>query len=227
MAAPTPVSAYLHSAAMVAAGVFLLSRLHPLLASSPALLDGLLAVGVVSMAVGGLLALSEDHLKRLLAYSTIAQYGYVVTMLGVGGTAGAAAACFYVLAHALAKSALFMTSGAVTEATGGKTLSEVGGLARSMPALAAGSGLAAAGLAALPLTIGFFKDELFFKAAAGRGPWLAVVAVLSAALTFAYVTRFWTGIFLGRRRRPAHALPGRLVWPVVVLGALVVAGGVV
>src|SRR5215218_1716999 len=227
MAAPTPVSAYMHSAAMVAAGVFLLSRLHPLLASSPALLDGLLAVGVVSMAVGGLLALSEDHLKRLLAYSTIAQYGYVVTMLGVGGTAGAAAACFYVLAHALAKSALFMTSGAVTEATGGKTLSEVGGLARSMPALAVGSGLAAAGLAALPLTIGFFKDELFFKAAAGRGPWLAVVAVLSAALTFAYATRFWTGIFLGGQRRPARALPRLLVLPVVVLGVLVVAGGVV
>lgn len=227
MAAPTPVSAYLHSAAMVAAGVFLLSRLHPLLASSPVLLDGLLAVGVVSMAVGGLLALSEDHLKRLLAYSTIAQYGYVVTMLGVGGAAGAAAACFYVLAHALAKSALFMTSGAVTEATGGKALSEVGGLARAMPALAAGSGLAAAGLVALPLTIGFFKDELFFKAAAGRGQWLAVVAVLSAALTFAYVTRFWTGIFLGRRRRPARAVPRLLVLPVVVLGALVVAGGVV
>src|SRR5829696_4625637 len=227
MAAPTPVSAYLHSAAMVAAGVFLLSRLHPLLASSRLLLDALLVVGLGSMAVGGLLALSADHLKRLLAFSTIAQYGYVVTMLGVGGTAGAAAACFYVLAHALAKSALFMTSGAVTEATGGKTLSEVGGLARSMPALAVGSGLAAAGLAALPLTIGFFKDELFFKAAAGRGPWLAVVAVLSAALTFAYATRFWTGIFLGRQRRPARALPRLLVLPVVALGVLVVAGGVV
>ncbi|HEV3498370.1 MAG TPA: proton-conducting transporter membrane subunit, partial [Actinomycetes bacterium] len=226
MAAPTPVSAYLHSAAMVAAGVFVLSRLHPLLATSPVLLNGLLVVGLVSMAVGGLLALGEDHLKRLLAYSTIAQYGYVVTMLGVGGAAGVAAACFYVLAHALAKSALFMTSGAVTEATGAKALSEVGGLARAMPALAAGSGLAAAGLAALPLTVGFFKDELFFKAAAGRGTWLAVVAVASAALTFAYVTRFWTGIFLGPRRRPARALPGRLVLPVVVLGGLVLAGAI-
>jgi multicomponent Na+:H+ antiporter subunit A len=88
MAAPTPVSAYLHSAAMVAAGVFLLSRLHPLLASSPVLLDGLLVVGLVSMAVGGVLALGEDHLKRLLAYSTIAQYGYVVTMLGSAGPPG-------------------------------------------------------------------------------------------------------------------------------------------
>jgi multicomponent Na+:H+ antiporter subunit A len=226
MAAPTPVSAYLHSAAMVAAGVFLLSRLHPLLASSRSLLDALLLVGLGSMAVGGLLALGADHLKRLLAYSTIAQYGYVVTMLGVGGAAGAAAACFYVLAHALAKSALFMTSGAVTEATGAKHLSEVGGLARAMPALAVGSGLAAAGLAALPLTIGFFKDELFFKAAAERGPWLAAAAVSSAALTFAYVTRFWTGIFLGGQRRPARVLPRRLVAPVVVLGGLVLAGGV-
>jgi multicomponent Na+:H+ antiporter subunit A len=225
MAAPTPVSAYLHSAAMVAAGVFLLSRLHPLLASTELLLDALLVVGLGSMAVGGLLALGADHLKRLLAYSTIAQYGYVVTMLGVGGAAGAAAACFYVLAHALAKSALFMTSGAVTEATGAKHLSEVGGLARAMPALAVGSGLAAAGLAALPLTIGFFKDELFFKAAAERGPWLAVAAVSSAALTFAYITRFWTGIFLGQGR-PARPVPRRLVAPVVVLGGLVVAGGV-
>ena len=227
MAAPTPVSAYLHSAAMVAAGVFLLSRLHPLLATSRLLLDALLVVGLGSMAVGGLLALSADHLKRLLAYSTIAQYGYVVTMLGVGGTAGAAAACFYVLAHGLAKSALFMTSGAVTEATGARHLSEAGGLARSMPALAAGSGLAAAGLAALPLTVGFFKDELFFKAAADRGPWLAAAAVASAALTFAYITRFWTGIFLGGQGRAARPVPGRMVVPVVVLGGLVVAGGVV
>ena len=178
------------------------------------------------MAVGGLLALAADELKRLLAYSTIAQYGYVVTMLGVGGAAGAAAACFYVLAHALAKSALFMTSGAVTEATGAKRLSEVGGLARPMPALAAGSGVAAAGLAALPLTVGFFKDELLFKAAAGRGAWLAVLAVASAALTFAYITRFWAGVFLGPLRRPARAVPRRLVVPVVALGALVLAGGV-
>jgi multicomponent Na+:H+ antiporter subunit A len=163
MAAPTPVSAYLHSAAMVAAGVFLLSRIHPLIALDARLLDSLILIGLASMAVGGLLALGSQGLKRILAYSTISQYGYVVTMLGVGGSAGAAGACFYVLAHALAKSALFMTAGAVTEATGGKALEEVGGLARRMPLLAAGSGAAAAGIAALPLTIGFFKDELFFK----------------------------------------------------------------
>ena len=227
MAAPTPVSAYLHSAAMVAAGVFLLSRLHPLLASSPVLLDGLLAVGVVSMAVGGLLALSEDHLKRLLAYSTIAQYGYVVTMLGVGGAAGAAAACFYVLAHALAKSALFMTSGAVTEATGGRPCPRSAawpGPCRPWPPAAAWPRPA---LAALPLTIGFFKDELFFKAAAGRGPWLAVVAVLAPPSPSPTSPGSGPGSSSAGQRRPASALPRLLVLPVVVLGALVVAGGVV
>jgi multicomponent Na+:H+ antiporter subunit A len=227
MAAPTPVSAYLHSAAMVAAGVFLLSRIHPLIALDARLLDVLLVVGLASMAVGGVLALAADGLKRLLAYSTISQYGYVVAMLGVGGAAGAAAACFYVLAHALAKSALFMTAGAVTEATGRKALSEIGGLARRLPLLAAGSAAAAAGVAALPLTIGFFKDELFFKAAAERSALLGVLAVTGAALTFAYMARFWGGVFLGETRAEAGRLERRLVWPVAALGALVVAGGVV
>ena len=227
MAAPTPVSAYLHSAAMVAAGVFLLSRTHPLLALEPALLDVLLGVGLLSIVVGGLLALWATDLKRLLAYSTISQYGYVVTMLGIGGAAGAAGACLYVLVHAIAKSALFMTAGAVTEATGRKRLPRVGGLARRMPLLAAGSAAAAATLAALPLTLGFFKDELFFKAAAERGTWLAIAAVGAAALTLAYIGRFWGGVFLGRGDVAVEPLERRLVWPIVALGALAVAGGFV
>ncbi len=178
MAAPTPVSAYLHSAAMVAAGVFLLSRLHPLLAQTGWLLDALVAVGFASIAVGGLLALGGRELKQVLAHSTISQYGYVVVLLGIGGEAGAAGACLYVIAHAIAKSALFLTAGAVTEATGSKTLDGTGGLARRMPLLAAGSAAAAAALAALPLTLGFFKDELFFKAAAERSTPIAVLAVV-------------------------------------------------
>ena len=226
MAAPTPVSAYLHSAAMVAAGVFLLSRVHPLIALSGGLLDVLLVVGLASMAVGGALALAADGLKRLLAYSTISQYGYVVTMLGVGGEAGAAAACFYVLAHALAKSALFMTAGAVTEATGAGALSKLGGIAARMPLLAAGSGAAAASVAALPLTLGFFGDELFFAAALEHGTVLSALAVAGAALTFAYMARFWCGIFLGAPRGRAQPVERRLVWPVAALGAVSLVGGV-
>jgi multicomponent Na+:H+ antiporter subunit A len=227
MEAPTPVSAYLHSAAMVAAGVLVLGRVHPLLALDATVLDGLIVVGFVSIAIGGVLALAQDTLKQILAHSTISQYGYVVVLYGIGGPKGAGAAAFYVIAHAIAKSALFMTAGAVTEATGTASLARLGGLARSMPLLAVASGSAAATLAALPLTIGFFKDELFFAAATGRGLPMQVLAVLAAALTFAYVGRFWLGLFTGPERTPVRPIPALLVWPVVVLAALAVLGGIV
>jgi multicomponent Na+:H+ antiporter subunit A len=227
MAAPTPVSAYLHSAAMVAAGVLVLGRVHPLLARSEALLDGLLVVGLVSIAVGGVLALAQDELKQILAHSTISQYGYVVVMYGIGGAVGAGAAALYVVAHAIAKSALFMTAGAVTMATGESRLSRLGGLGRQMPVLAVASGLAAATLAALPLTLGFFKDELFFAAALEEGALVEVLAVVAAALTFAYIGRFWLGLFTGPPEARADRVPGLLVAPVVVLAALAVAGGFV
>lgn len=218
MAAPTPVSAYLHSAAMVAAGVFLLGRMYPLLALSPLLLDGLIVLGFGSMAVGGALALAQVELKRLLAYSTVAQYGYVVVLLGLGELAAAA---FYVIAHALIKSALFLAAGAVIEATGEDRLDRIGGLGRTLPGLALGSGLAAAGLAAFPLTVGFFKDEVFFAGTVAHGGVLPLLAVAGAALTFAYAWRFWGGIFAGTRQGSVRAIPMTLTAPVLVLGLLV------
>jgi len=225
MAAPTPVSAYLHSAAMVAAGVLVLGRVHPLLALNRTVLDGLLVVGLASIVVGGVLALAQDELKQILAHSTISQYGYVVALYGIGGAAGAGAAALYVLAHAIAKSALFMTAGAVTAATGESRLSHLGGLGRRMPVLAAASGVAAATLAALPLTLGFFKDELFFGAARERGALVGVMAVVAAALTFAYIGRFWLGLFAGASRLAPRPIPALLVAPVAVLAAVALAGG--
>lgn len=226
MEAPTPVSAYLHSAAMVAAGVLVLGRVHPLLANSEVVLDGLLVVGLASIAIGGTLALAQDELKQILAHSTISQYGYVVALYGIGGPAGAGAAALYVITHAIAKSALFMTAGAVTAATGESRLSRLGGLARELPVLAVASGLAAATLAALPLTLGFFKDELFFAAAVEAGAVVQVAAVVAAALTFAYIGRFWWGLFGGARIAAASPLPALLVGPVAVLAVVAVAGGV-
>jgi multicomponent Na+:H+ antiporter subunit A len=227
MAAPTPVSAYLHSAAMVAAGVLVLGRVHPLLARSEAVLTGLLVVGAVSIVVGGVLALGQDVLKQVLAYSTISQYGYVVVLYGIGGASASGAAAFYVLAHGVAKSALFMTAGAVTEATGEDRLSRLGGLGRRMPLLAASAGLAAANLAGLPLTVGFFKDELFFDAAHGAGPWTSVLAVLAAGLTLGYIGRFWKLLFLGRPRTAPHPVPALLTAPVAVLAVVSVVAGLV
>ena len=229
MAAPTPVSAYLHSAAMVAAGVLLIGRVYPLLQKSEVLLDALLVFGIVSMAIGGVLALTRDVLKQLLAHSTIAQYGFVVTMYGLGGPYGAGGAAFYVIAHALAKSALFLTAGVVTEASGQDRLSRLGGLRKPMPVLAAASGAAAATLTSLPLTVGFFADEFFFAAALERGLLFAGIAVASAATTLAYTWRFWAGIFLGEPRAGTnagvHRIPALLVAPVVALGAIGLAGG--
>ncbi|XVS61622.1 hydrogen gas-evolving membrane-bound hydrogenase subunit E [Actinosynnema sp. CA-299493] len=227
MAAPTPVSAYLHSAAMVAAGVLVIGRVHPLLARSEAVLTGLVVVGAASVVVGGVLALRQDVLKQVLAYSTISQYGYLVMLYGIGGAEGNGAAAFYVLAHGMAKSALFMTAGAVTMATGEDRLSRLGGLGRRAPVLAAAAGVASATLAALPLTIGFFKDELLFTAALRHGPATAALAVLAATLTFAYIGRFWLALFLGPPRGHVGASSGLLVAPVVVLAAIALLGGLV
>ena len=226
MVAPTPVSSYLHSAAMVAAGVFLIARIMPLVQLAAGVSEALIAIGFASTMIGGLLALGRDEMKRLLAYSTIGQYGYVVMLLGVGGTYGAIGAAFYVLAHALAKCALFLTAGAVTEATGRKRLSELGGLFASMPLLAVASGIAAATLAALPLTIGFFKDEIFFAAMVERGMAFAVAAVLAAGLTFAYIGRFWGSLFLGSASVAGGRAPNAMIGPIVVLALLCVVGGI-
>jgi multicomponent Na+:H+ antiporter subunit A len=226
MVAPTPVSAYLHSAAMVAAGVLLIGRAYPILDESRLVLDALLVLGGASILVGGVLAFARDNLKQLLAYSTISQYGYVVVMYGLGGPLAASAAAFYVISHAIAKSALFMTAGAVTEATGGKkALSEVGGLARSLPGLAVASGIAVATLIALPLTVGFFADELFFYAAIERGTLAAILSVAAAGLTFAYLGRFWAGIFLGPLRAQAERLAPMLWAPIAALAAIAFAFG--
>ncbi len=225
MAAPTPVSAYLHSAAMVAAGVFMVRRYYPMVADFDWLLDAMLVIGFLSIAVGGIISLTRDNMKQILAYSTISQYGYVVVMFGLGNDYGLTGATFYVLAHAIVKSALFLTAGAVTEATGTTLMSKTGGLARRMPLLALGSGLAAAGLIALPLTIGFFKDELYFAAAWERGPAFGALAVLSATLTFGYVSRFWIGVFLGPLRIEPRAISRFLTVPILVLGTLTLVFG--
>ncbi|MDA8217211.1 MAG: proton-conducting transporter membrane subunit [Dehalococcoidales bacterium] len=226
MAAPTPVSAYLHSAAMVAAGVFVLQRVYPLLLQSEVVLGLLLAIGLLSIFVGGIIALTRDVLKQVLAYSTIAQYGYVVALLGLGGAAGLNGSTFYVLAHALAKSALFLTAGAITQVTGEDRLSNLGALGRSLPWLAVGSGLAAADLAAIPLTVGFFKDELLFAATSEHGWPISALMVAGTSLTFAYTWRFWAGIFLGRGSGTPHRPGWKRLAPVLGLGLIALAGGI-
>lgn len=229
MVAPTPVSAYLHSAAMVAAGVLLIGRTYPLLEQSELVLDGMLVIGLASMLAGGLIALTRERLKQVLAYSTVAQYGYMVALYGLGGAAGAVGGAFFVAAHALAKSALFMVSGAVTQASEGEErLGRLGGRWRTMPVVAGAGALAAAALAGLPLTAGFFKDELLFKAALERGPVVTALVAAGPVLTLAYIGRLWGRIFLGRPAQAptgSRSVPATLVAPIAVLALVSLAFG--
>ena len=226
MVAPTPVSAYLHSATLVAAGVFVLQRVRFILDAAPGVLTALEWVGWASVFLGGALALVSDELKRVLAFSTIAQHGLIVVLVAVGGDEGFAGAPLFVVAHGLCKCALFLTAGAVTSASGAEKLSETGGLLRRMPLLAAASALAAAGLAGLPGTIGYFKDELLFGAAVHKGGPRAVAASVAAAMTLAYIGRFWLRIFAGRPDGERAKAPSLVLsTPVAGLAGLALVGG--
>jgi len=227
MIAPTPVSAYLHSAALVAAGVFVVLRLRPLFGDLPQVLAPLVWIGFTGALVGGLLALCADEFKRILAYSTIAQYGHVLVLIGLGGEYGLVGAPLFIFGHGLCKAALFLTAGAVTSATGADRLSAAVGNWRDMPLLAGASALAAAGLAGLPLTVGYFKEEFFFAAAVHAGTGAMLAAGLAAGLTLAYIGRFWLGLFRPGRPAAGNTENRRMSGSVALLALGVVLAGLI
>ena len=222
MVAPTPVSAYLHSAALVTAGVFSLFRIYNLVASEAEALHLLRIVGAASIVTGSLFALVADRFKEVLAYSTVAQFGYAYLMLGLGGPSGRLGAVYFIVAHGLCKCALFLTAGAVTTFTGRKALSEVGGLFHRAPALASFSAIATLGLIGLPLTVGYFKDELLFASALDQGPLWSAFVTGAALLTAAYAGRFWIALFFGSAEEKCDArCPLSLSLPVAALASAV------
>lgn len=214
MVAPTPVSAYLHSAAMVKAGVFLLGRVSPFMGSTPLWETVLPAVGLTTMVVAGFLAVRSRDLKELLAYSTASHLGLITAVFGWGFTLGGV---LHLVNHASFKSALFLVAGIVMHETGARSFDEVGGLWRSLPVTAAVAGVAAFSMAGLPPFGGFVSKELFYEAAAGEGALLAASAVLAGLLSFLYSMKFFLGTFGGEERREAHGEPLRMVLPVAVL----------
>ena len=133
MSAPTPASAYLHSATMVKAGIFLFARLSPVLYQNPLWSELLLATGLMTMLVGSVFAIKQNDLKGLLAYSTVSKLGAIVAMIGLPGQHGLKAAFLGITAHALYKSALFLVAGTIEHATGTRLIDHLGGLRRSMP----------------------------------------------------------------------------------------------
>jgi multicomponent K+:H+ antiporter subunit A len=235
MAAPTPVSAYLHSATMVKAGVFLLARLHPVLGETEAWFYAVAGVGLTTMVVGAFLANLANDLKGLLAYSTVSHLGLIVALLGVGTEAAIVAAIFHILNHALFKASLFMTAGIVDHEAGTRDLRQLGGLRRAMPITAALALVASASMAGLPPLNGFLSKELFLENTLhlphATGPWWLVpaIATLGAVLSMGYALRYALNTFFGAEpasfpHKP-HDPPWGMWVPVAVMVALCVAIG--
>lgn len=209
MVAPTPISAYLHAAAMVKAGVYLVARLAPGYADLPAWRVTLLVLGGATMLLGAFRATRQNDLKLLLAYGTVSQLGFLTVLLGWGSPGATLAGLTLLVAHALFKSSLFLTVGTIDHATGTRDIRRLVGVRRKMPLLTVSAVLAAMSMAGLPVLIGFVGKEAALAAVLRpAGGWwsldggAALTVVLGSVLTMAYSSRFVWGAFTDGARPP-------------------------
>jgi NADH-quinone oxidoreductase subunit L len=232
MAGPTPVSALIHAATMVTAGVYLVLRLAPLFASSPAVLFFVGAVGTFTALFGATTALVQRDIKKVLAYSTVSQLGFMFLGLSVGAWS---AALFHLVTHAFFKGLLFLGAGSVIHAMHEEQdLHRMGGLRKHLPLTFATFLAGAAALSGLPLTSGYFsKDEILARTFAAAGPSLVlwIVGMVAAACTAFYTWRLVALAFFGEERFDAHRVhphesPVVMTAPLAILAALALVGGV-
>ena len=236
MAAPTPVSAYLHSATMVKAGVFLLARLFPVLSGTPEWTLWVGGIGVVTLIVGAVIALFKHDLKGLLAYSTISHLGLITALFGIGTPLAAVAGVFHIINHAIFKAGLFMAAGIIDHECGTRDMRRINGLWKVMPYTATLAMVAAAAMAGVPLANGFLSKEMFFAEAVTAGGqmrlgWLLPVAVTVAGIfAVAYSLRFIHDVFFNGEPvdlpRTPHAPPRWMRVPIEILVALCLLVGI-
>ncbi|MBO9107911.1 MULTISPECIES: putative monovalent cation/H+ antiporter subunit A [Agrobacterium] len=215
MEAPTPVSAYLHSATMVKAGVYLLMRLNPVLGDTAAWQILLPFFGGLTMLTGALLAVRQTDLKLMLAYTTMSSLGLLVMLTGFGSDHAIEAAVLYLVAHSLFKGALFMVAGIIDHETGTRDVTKLGGLRKAMPITFAAALAAAISMAGLPPFFGFLaKEEIYYALAHGnpRAVLFTGIAILGNALMFAVAFAVALKPFLGKPvKTPKHAHEGPLL----------------
>lgn len=232
MAAPTPVSAFLHSATLIAAGIYLLARFFPML--HPVSSWGVILVtsGVVGGVLAGVMALRQVEIKALLAYSTISQYAFIFLAFGLGSVVGAQAGIYAFFVHAFIKAGLFLVAGAVTTLTGEKRLDALGGLAQSHRGLAILATILAFSLGGVPIFGGFYYKEELLHAAYDQQAWLLLASLLGGGmLTFLYMLRFLTAIFWGQPQRGGRAavearLPLSMGVPIILPAGVAMVTGV-
>ncbi|BBK36464.1 putative K(+)/H(+) antiporter subunit A/B [Allostella sp. ATCC 35155] len=227
MAAPTPVSAYLHSATMVKAGVFLMVRLWPALGYTEAWFWIVGTAGLCTFVLGAYLAMFQQDLKGLLAYSTISHLGLITLLIGLDSPTGIVAAIFHMMNHATFKASLFMAAGIIDHETGTRDIRRLSGLLRLMPVTAGLAILAAASMAGVPLLNGFLSKEMFFAEAVAHHSSsafdrvLPYLAALAAMFSVTYSLRFIHGAFFGPPPadlpRQPPPLPSWMAAPVALL----------
>ena len=236
MAAPTPESAYLHSATMVKAGIFLLARFYPALSGTELWFSIVTLVGLATLIVGAYVALFKHDLKGLLAYSTISHLGLITLLLGLDTELAAVAAVFHIINHAIFKASLFMATGIIDHETGSRDMRKLNGLWKFLPYTATLAMVAAASMAGVPLLNGFLSKEMFFaetlhQHVLGSMSWLIpVLATLAGALSVAYSTRFIHDVFFNGEpvgiTKEIHEPPRYMRVPVEVLVALCIIVGI-
>ncbi|MEJ7929680.1 monovalent cation/H+ antiporter subunit A [Ramlibacter sp. AN1015] len=234
MAAPTPVSAYLHSATMVKAGVFLLARLYPVIGGTDTFQFWVAGAGLLTLSFAAYVAVFKHDLKGLLAYSTISHLGLLVFLLGLNSPLAKVAAVFHVLNHATFKASLFMTAGIIDHETGTRDMRRLGGLRSLLPWTATLAMVAAASMAGIPLANGFLSKEMFFNEALSAGvSWgytVPVIAVFFGICSVAYSVRFIHDVFFHGPPRDLpkvpHEPPLFMKLPVALLVVVVLAVGI-
>jgi NADH-quinone oxidoreductase subunit L len=222
MAGPTPISALIHAATMVAAGIYVVFRLYPVFTIPDAPLVVLGISAAITMPLGALAATAQDDIKRVLAWSTVSQIGYMAAALAVHAPE---VAIFYLLAHAAFKALLFLAAGSVIHAVGSNSMAAMGGLRRGMPVTFASMTIGLGALIGLPPLAGFFSKDAMLAAAEREHGWVAgllyAVGLLTAAITAWYAARLWLLTFFGAPRSAAaghpHEPPAAMGWPVVLL----------
>lgn len=238
MSAPTPVSAYLHSATMVKAGVFLLARMHPALADTDLWIYIVTFVGLTTFVFGAYTAMFKHDLKGLLAYSTISHLGLIVLLLGFSTQLATVAAVFHIINHATFKASLFMAAGIIDHETGTRDMLKLNGLWKYMPHTALLAMIAAAAMAGVPLLNGFLSKEMFFSETLHLQDWgnirwiVPIMATLGGIFAVAYSYRFIHEVFFHGEPKnppifPPHSPPRYMIVPVEILVALCLLVGIV
>jgi multicomponent K+:H+ antiporter subunit A len=233
MAAPTPVSAYLHSATMVKAGVFLLARMFPALGGSPEWFWIVSLTGLATLVIAAFFAVFQHDLKGLLAYSTISHLGLITLLFGLNTSLAVVAGVFHIINHATFKASLFMSAGIIDHEAHTRDIRKLGGLFRLMPITGTLAIVATAAMAGVPLANGFLSKEMFFTEAANLSAhwWLPVGATIAGTLSVAYSARFiyevwFSGSPRGLEKTP-HEPPRLMRVPVEILVVLCLVVGIV